>query len=275
MTIPFVNSLPKSGTNLVQKLIELLGYRYDRLGIAESLIRGRWFLARQLIRGACFDPNPIIVGLDAPMAVGSGWLDRRLGKVADRSYISGHANYTERLHYYLKKNDVRTIQVIRDPRDVLVSHAHFFAKKRDYFLHELFSELSFDDRVEATLRGGRFLNGKLHLESFSAVLSRVDPWVSQSFDDVLVIRFEDLVGVHGGGDRSSQIETIQRIGRFLGWDQPLHEEEMARLTNELFGGTHTFRKGKIGSWREELSASQQEVVGEQIGPFLAAWGYDA
>lgn len=268
--IPFANALPKSGTNLAQKLLELMGFQYDQLGIASSLILGSNYMARQLTRGALFDKNPIQIGFEAPVSISSRWLSTRLSKVAPNGYISGHANYSERLHQILLENKVKTIHILRDPRDVLVSSAHFFAKKKDYYLYPLFSKLAFEERIKGSLEGGLFPEIGLRLESFHSCLEKVAAW--QDKQDVLFIKFEDLIGEQGGGSKKNQLETIQNVANFIGFDAS-QEKTLHVIAEQLFGGTHTFRKGVIGSWKDELSQEMANKIESNLSDFLNLWDY--
>lgn len=268
--IPMANALPKSGTNLLQKLFELIGYKYDRLGIAESLILGNFYPIRQLIRGAKFDKNPIYIGFYAPMAINSNWLSWRLSRVRKYGYISGHANYSERLNFILKKYNIKVVHIVRDPRDVLVSHAHFFAKKKDYFLYPLFSNLSFEKRIIVTLKGGYFKEINLHLNSFRYALNNVLEW--NNSDICLIVKFEDLIGEKGGGSREKQYEAIKNILHFIGREDLFSNVE--KIANELYGGTHTFRKGKKETWKEELSNEIISEINDSIGDLISKLGYE-
>lgn len=268
--IPFANALPKSGTNLLQRLLELLGYRYANLGIASSLILGKYYPLRQILRGAHFDRNPITIGFEAPVAINSKWLNRKLENIEPGAYISGHANYTERFHQILLRNKVKTIVIIRDPRAVLVSGAHYFGNKKDYYLYPVFKNQPFETRIEHMLKGGYYKNLKFNLDSFPECLRKVDAWIGK--EEVLIVRFEDLVGEKGGGEQSAQIKSIQAVETFLELP-PRNKQELSFITQNLFGGTHTFRKGRIDSWRDELTPALLKKIDSSLGPFIEKWGY--
>jgi len=270
MIIPMANALPKSGTNLLQKLFELLGYKYDKLGIAESLILGKHYLLRQLIRGAKFEKNSLYIGFYAPVPVSARWLNWRLTRVKPGNYISGHCNYSERLDFILKKNNVKVIHIIRDPRDVLVSHAHFFAQKKDYFLYPILSNLSFEERIRITLKGGYFEKYKLYINSFRSALENLLLW--KKSDNCLIVKFEDLIGEKGGGTKEKQFKTIKDILLFIERIDLINNIENVAI--RLYGGTHTFRKGKKGVWKEELSESIITEINSLIGDVILNLGYE-
>jgi hypothetical protein len=50
---------------------------------------------------------------------------------------------------------------------------------------------------------------------------------------------------------------------------------MRTVEENIFGVSKTFRKGQIGSWREEFSAEHERAVREIAGPLLVELGYEA
>jgi len=262
----FVNSLPKAGTNLLAKLIELIGYKYDNLGIASTLLLGKYYFLRKIIRGTIFHKNPIIVGLDLPIGINPKWLNKKLERVEIGEYITGHTNYSDHLYYLLSKNDFKIILVIRDPRDVLVSYAYYVAKTKTHFIYDFYSKLKHEDRLMFTITGGKA--NDLYIESFGTMLRKLNGWFTKN--NVLIVKFENLIGPKGGGNREQQLTTIRIITDFLA----VRTVDYERIANNLFGGTHTFRKGKIGSWRKELMKTHIDKLKEELGDLLNAWGYE-
>lgn len=264
-----VNALPKSGTNLLQKLVELLGMEYDQLGIASSLILGDKYWAKQIVRGAKWDKNPVVIGFEATAAVNSRWLDKRLAKIKDGNYISGHANYSEKLHYYLLKNKIKTIHIVRDPRAVLLSNVKFFAEKKDYYLYPLYQNKSREELIKIALYGGYFPEINMYLNSFKNQQEKVREWEEK--EHVLVVRFENLIGEKGGGSKETQLDTIREIIEFIGGST--NHKKPEDIAEHLFGGTHTFRKGKIGTWKKELSETLIQEIEVELESYIKLWNY--
>ena len=262
----FINSLPKSGTNLVAKLAELLGYKYNKVGIAATLLLGKYFFIRQLIRGDIFDRNPIIIGLDLPVAVSEKWIKKKFNNLPNKEFISGHANYSDHLYYILQQEKIKTIQVIRDPRDVLLSYVHYVAKTPSHFIYEFYQAKSFDERLKFTLEGG--MANDLYMESFREMLKKVDGWFNK--DKVMIVKFEDIIGKNGGGSEKKQADAIGQIIEFLN----VKNDDIKSVSNQLFGGTHTFRKGQIGSWKDELTDEQIKLVRKHLDDIVVTWGYE-
>lgn len=262
----FANGIWKSGNNLLIKLFGLLGVPKAEFGVASSLIYGNNFLVRQIIRGSKFERNPYFVGLDASVSVSKIWLDYKVSSLKG-TCIGGHAAYSDQLLRMLKSKDIKPVQIIRDPRDVVCSFSHWIMTRPDYYAYPMFKPLSFEERIMALIDGVD--NHRCPLESFATVLDRAYGWLGQP-KNVLVVRFEDLVGIDGGGDNSRQLHSINEIIRWSGFED-IDVEEVA---SNLFGGTKTFRKGKIQSWEDEFNSKINNKFSEKIGDRLKLWGYD-
>lgn len=260
----FINSLPKSGTNLLSRAFDLARIPYARLGISSALVMGSWQLPRQLMRRSFFELDPLIIGLEVQMPLRRAWLDRRLSRVQSGSYVTGHANWNPGLCHLLERHQYRTVIVIRDPRDVLMSYVHYVASTPEHFLYAEYQGRPLWRRVETALEGGRI--GGLDVSPFEVMLSRVDGWFSRT--QATAIRFEDLVGNAGGGDSDAQDKTFRTLETLTG-----RHFDRSVMQNQLYGGSHTFRKGKVGSAVEELTRAQLDIVDNAIGSYRTKWGY--
>lgn len=115
----FANSIPKSGTHLLLRLLTLLGFEIADfgglrptlvsgegesgvgamlrpllgtrepgrfLGVGPHLVEGgRFPAARRLIRAR--GPEKVLVGVDSPKEIGAPWLEGRLGRVPDGALV--------------------------------------------------------------------------------------------------------------------------------------------------------------------------------------------
>lgn len=180
-------------------------------------------------------------------------------------YCGGHAPYSDCLHTLLKENGCRTIYVVRDPRDVIVSWAHYVPTVAWHYGLNGLHGLPLEERVKRILDGYR--SGRFIIESFSNVLARSSGWMNKA--DVLTIRFEDLVGAKGGGDDLKQLQTIEKVGSFVGRST----YEAVSIVEQLFGGTKVFRKGKIGSYKEELPEGVIEEINAKLAGYIIDMGY--
>lgn len=260
-----VNSLPKSGTNLLSRAFDLAGCPYGELGVSSALVMGTWQLPRQIARRSFFELDPVIVGLEVQMPVRRAWLNRRLARVPPGGYITGHANWSTGLENLLTANGYRIVLIIRDPRDVLLSYGHYVAANQNHFLHRTYCRLDLSARALLTLEGGR-ING-LDVAPFNTMLGRIDRWIDRP--GVEVIRFEDIVGPLGGGSTERQRVVFDTLSRLTG-----RHFDPERIGAKLYGRSPTFRKGKIGSAIEELEPKILARVNAVLRPTRQKWGYD-
>ena len=94
-----------------------------------------------------------------------------------------------------------------------------------------------------------------------------------------IIKFENLVGVKGGGSLERQQAEIYRIADFL--DLEITPSEMDFITENLHGlrpvdqrrRVQTFRKGRIGQWKEYFKPEHEQLFNEKFYPLLEKWGY--
>lgn len=89
---------------------------------------------------------------------------------------------------------------------------------------------------------------------------------------VITFRFEDLVGPEGGGCRVRQEEALKKLALILG--QAITTNEITEIALQLFGNTITFRKGKIGSWKQYFSDEHKSLFKEKMGEYLIKLGYE-
>jgi len=85
------------------------------------------------------------------------------------------------------------------------------------------------------------------------------------------LKFEDLVGPKGGGTMQAQSKSVQQVCEVLNADQ----NRVRNVTENLFGAkNHTFRKGKVSSWKREIPDSILPIVEEELTEVISMWDYD-
>lgn len=90
--------------------------------------------------------------------------------------------------------------------------------------------------------------------------------------DVVVARFEKLVGPQGGGKKSSQERQIIRIANAI--SVILTQDQLNNICNSIFGGTATFRDGQIGSWKKYFKKAHIKAFKKKFGHLQLALGYE-
>jgi hypothetical protein len=261
------NSVPKSGTHLLFRLLELLDIQRYRTWRLDP----EWTLERSLSRRLRMDPR----GAKEPLPIGRGvivsaaWARRVFRAMPEDQAILGHCAYSPQVSTAVIEGGLRTICIVRDPRDVAVSHAHFImriGKKRITRKPEHQALVALPDnraRILAMLRGP---SGK---PSIAESFREFKGW--HDHPDVCFVRFEDLVGARGGGDGALQRESIRRFLDFLGMSRTA--EQVETICSSLFGNTGTFRKGTIGQWRQEFGPEQRAAAKETLADVLETYGY--
>jgi hypothetical protein len=292
------NSIPKSGTHLLDRLLVLLGFglvdlggtgphlvksshRFplinqhlksilglrkpeDVMGIGPHLVGGGRSPGPQVVEGA---GEKVTVGVVSPQLISRRWLARRLSKVPDGCFVNAHCIYTPELADLVRKQGMRTVYILRDPRDVAVSQMHYIKQLENHFAHQGYMALPSDhERLLVSIRGGEL--GGRKLQSLDERYRQFLRWEREG--GTAVVKFEDLVGTKGGGSAEAQRLAVEGVARQLGV-----EERTMGVVEDLFGVGRTFRKGQIGGWREEFSAEHERALKEVVGSLLVELGYEA
>jgi sulfotransferase 6B1 len=297
------NSIPKSGTHLLDRLLTLLGFdlmdlggirpqlaqagknltstrrrlrtlvglrrHEDVMGIGSHMVDGgRFPPARRLLRTR--GPEKAMIGVDFPREIGRRWLERRLSRVDEGCFVTAHCVYSPELASLFAGGRMRVVCIFRDPRDVAVSQMHYIKQKKRHPIHHAFMALPSDkERLLVSIRGG--LLGMRELLSLDERYRLFLRW--QDDENAMMVKFEDLVGPRGGGSAGAQRLAVERVARHLGVE--LDEATMGVVEEDLFGLGRTFRKGQIGGWREEFSEEHAQSAREIAGPLLVELGYEA
>jgi sulfotransferase family protein len=231
-------SIPKAGTHLLERALCLHPSMYRKLmpTISEENL-DRW-----------------------------GGLERVASRLRPGQVVASHLPFRDEYPALLRRAGVAVVFALRDPRDIVVSQAHYVVSRADHRAHALFSSLP-DER--ARIRVAIVGAPEYRLSSIGERLEAFSGWL----DHALVVRFEDLVGPGGGGDAESQRATLASLYEHIG--VPTSSEEIESVRTRLFSDqSPTFRRGEIGGWRdvfdEEEHALFVDVVGDRLHPY-ARW----
>jgi hypothetical protein len=251
--------VPKSGTHLVLGIVRRLP------GLVGSGRHFNWTDYNPAGPEPCAGVVPD-VDLDAFL--------RDLRRVKSGQYAGGHLQWRPGCGELLTGEGFATVFVYRDPRDVLVSDLHYIMSNRLHFLHRQLTERYPDD--DARLMG--------LIEGFEAdrdlgrglvdVGQRLDGFAGWlGTDAALGVRFEDLVGVQGGGTQDAQREALTAICAHLQRD--LTAAQLDALASQLWStGSVTFNSGRLGRWREQFTADHEQAFAKLAGNQLRLYGYE-
>jgi sulfotransferase 6B1 len=251
----FANSFPKAGTHLLSTLLASLP-RMMFSGIHAAL--------------GDFTTDPERHG--SPDAVRWDALRRRLEGSRNGQFVTGHFPAVEGLPSLLTDLRYSSLLMLRDPRDVLVSGAHYAGDLPSHDLHRRFTEQypTLDERIMAEITGFAADEYGRGQASLGDRLESYLPWLDDP--SVLVVRFEDMVGDSGGGSRERQLATVSDVAGHVG--RRLSPQQLERTADRVWSPrSSTFRGGKTGGWREVLTDEHLETLQRTAGPQMARLGY--
>jgi hypothetical protein len=240
-----VVSLHKSGTHLVLRLVEELGYR-RRYFDDEMTRRVRSGPAEAFL--ATLEPNAAYFLHECP--------------------ISGMP--PQFLDHWRERNDPLFVYQYRDPRAVLLSQVNYLRRRhRSGEFSNLPYHLLFSDVVQAQPTEG---------DALSVAIDCMADYLCQSFlgsvwmlhhPKVLRLTYEGLVGPEGGGSRAAQLEAVERVLRHLGIDG-----DIEAIASRLYDPSQrTFHRGTAHGWKDVYTPEQIRRFERRYGHLLDVYGY--
>jgi len=251
----YVLTIPKSGSFLVQKLLVLLTKKtYVNPHV--------FFPAMDAFRFHDYYPDVYIPKEKA---------DSFFAKIKKINQFSlAHFNFAETAyHFSLRHPEYVKILQIRDLRDACVSCAFHMANS----IQEEIGPSTFDEKLLFVITMGDRPTWQQILNIYKNAHTALE-WINDK--NVVISRFENLVGVKGGSTLESQQKQIIEIANSL--NIAINQEKIDYITNNLFGlsqgiGTPTFREGKIGSWQKYFKEEHKIAFKKHFGKLQVAFGY--
>ena len=258
----FLNSLPKSGTNLLSEIIERLGYHYSGKSISSGSLYGRRALIKRIVRSS-FGYEGIDVGVDIETKVSKAFVHRSLNCANDRTYLSAHVPYNSTIHDLIEKYKYQTVYIMRDPFDVVVSWCKYVSAQPWHYSYNELRGLSLDDAVLKVLAGYKTRCG--YVVPFNIVIERSIGWMLNK--GTIVFSFEELRDACLREDFSNLKERIDKIPNLVSYDD--------KILSSSFGASHTFREGNIGRWENVLSKQTRLELFKNLQYCREKMGYTA
>ena len=250
----FLNGFPKSGLHLAVLIARSITH--------EAALHPAWV--------GCFTHNSWSTNWAPTAGVMAG-----LRNLRDDTWLKGHAGYLPTYEQYLYWHGVAMAFIYRDPRDVLVSQSYHVAATDDVrFFHpakDIYKAMDHESRLMACLCG---------VEEFAGLFERWElyaPWLGVPW--VFPMRYEDMM--------LRREETVRAFLKYT-WDRTTWGLEQAYQPSEIMdamvgavlknmdikieGGT--FRKGRVGDWREEFTPKVKEEFKRRAGDWLIRLGYE-
>ena len=199
-----------------------------------------------------------------------------LRNLRDGTYLKGHMGYLPVYEQYLYWHGVAMAFIYRDPRDVLISQSyHVTSTDQEKFFHpnkEIYAAMNHEQRLMACLCG---------VEEFSGLFDRWElyaPWLSVPW--VFKLRFEDMI--------ERREETARAFVQYVwdrtvwGLDEPYQPDDVYKdamvqgicRNMEIKPEGGTYRKGRVGDWREEFTPKVKAEFKERAGDWLIRLGYE-
>lgn len=239
-----VNSVPKSGTHLLQQVVSVLPGSKD------------W--------GNFWASQPSFT-----LKERSGEdMAKRIMEVAPGELVCGHLFYSDAVCEALEERNVISLFVYRDPRDVAVSEAYYLANMNKWHrMHREYKRAPEKDRLLLSICGS-----KQRPDLQPDIRERYEKYVRWiNHPSVYAVSFEDLVS----GDKPRIVRDIishidSRTSMELNVDA-LTEQALEAIQPKR---SHTFRKGESGGWRRDFDDRAKSIFKEVTGDLLVSLGYE-
>ena len=236
------NSFPKSGTHLVFQIVDALPNATNYGAFLASMTSSFRFRERSPENASRF-----------------------IRGIVPGEIVRGHLFFHPQNAADLAEKNVVHYFAYRDPRDVVLSEAHYLREmNRWHRLAPYFRKLpSIDDAIMLSITGFDPPVPGLEYPNIAARFARYEDWLKR--DDCLAIRFEDLAS-------ENRPAVIRRMAEF--YAQHCHGPvDIDACAAAMAAGiaphkSHTFRSGKKAGWRSEFNAQHREVF-RQAGRRLA------
>lgn len=239
------NSVPKSGTHLLLQV----------LGSLPGMRPWGLFLASQ--------PSFRFENI-APERMG-----RKVRAMADRELAGAHLYWSEAVERALVARGVVHFLIYRDPRDVVVSEAHYLAEmNRWHRLHGRFRSMpDLQSRIRLSITGLDPSSGTDYPD-ISERYGRFLDWIRS--EGVCAVRYEDL----SGDACRSVVSDI--VAHWAARDADTRSQEM--LVDRAMEAirpeeSHTFRSGGSGKWRDIMNDETRECFVRHAESLVVELGY--
>jgi hypothetical protein len=246
----FANSFPKSGTHLLTQVLQ----GFPRIGLAA-------------VSGL-----PAVVTYQGetgrPRSEAEILADLRRLLPGDIAY--GHVHALPAAVELLCQPGYAAYFILRDPRDVVVSHVFYVTEIEPNHIHHRYyaEELhSFEQRLSASITG--LPDPAIPFPDVRARFAPYLGWLERP--ETLTLRFEDFLA-----DRPATLGRV--LDHAVGRGFSLRIEREAALAVLAAGinpqRSPTFRSGKAGGWRGKFSPENKRLFKEVAGDLLVCLGYE-
>ena len=246
----FANSFPKSGTHLLTQVLQ----GFPQIGPAVN---------SGLPPIVLFDP------LDGRQRSQAEVLhDLKLLRSGDIAY--GHLHADPAVVEHLCQQGYISYLILRDPRDVVVSHVYYITEMEPSHIHHHYyvEQLrDFDERLRTSITGIPDPD-----VPFPDIQQRFAPFLGwQEHSEVLTLRYEDFLA-----NRDLTLGRVFDHAVQRGFQAAVRRDEALRILAGCIDPLRspTFRSGKAGGWREQFSPENIGLFKDIAGDLLIRLGYE-
>jgi sulfotransferase 6B1 len=257
----FANSFPKSGTHLLTQVME----GFTRLGPAVN------------------SGLPAVVTFDGVTGRqrSESEILHDLQRLLPGDIAYGHLHAFPGAAACLCRDGLASYFILRDPRDVAVSHVHYITEMNSnhVFFHYYQDVLhSFDERLCASIQGitSRELSLASGRHSEEASLpnlrERFQPYTGWlAHPEMLVLHYEDFITARQAAIKQVLDHAVQR-----GFTLAVERQSALQILDQSIDPQHspTFRSGKIGGWRAAFTEQHKRLFTDICGDLLIQLGYE-
>ncbi len=246
----FATSFPKSGTHLLTQVLQ----GFPRVGPA-------------VVSGL---PAVVTYAGDSGRTRAEGEILADLRRLRPGDIAYGHVHATPATIDILCQPGWAGYFMLRDPRDVVVSHVHYVTEMEPGHIHHRYytEELkSFDERLLVSILG----RPESGIE-FPDIALRFQPYLGwMGRREILALRFEEFIQDQAAGIHQALQHAVER-----GFPLAISPEQaIANVLQGLDPGrSPTFRRGKSGGWREVFTVQHIEAFKQVAGDLLVRLGYE-
>jgi hypothetical protein len=191
--------------------------------------------------------------------------------------VHGHDQFGERIAQLLSRGGIKTVLMVRDPRDQLISRVYHIRRDEKHAWHNEFKNLSIEQGINLCIEGRDGLPGTRTL------IGLTQSWLVDASDKA-AIRYERLLA-----DPLTQFQMVLdylEIDLSAGFiDSIIRRNQFERLAGgrkfwrdgrkqgQADPSSH-YRKGIAGDWRNYLNESQVKKFKQVAGDQLIELGYE-
>ncbi|MBN2146006.1 MAG: hypothetical protein JW726_01415 [Anaerolineales bacterium] len=247
--ILFGNSVPKSGTHLLAQVLSA----FPRIGLAVDRGMGP-ILTYERQTGRLRSAQEILLDL------------QRL-RAGDLCF--GHVIASPEIMAGWTQKDVAHFFILRDPRDVVISHAFYIGDKATQNIHhEYYKSLtSLEEKIRVSILGRPDWKGDFPDigTRFRAYLGWLD------CRSVLVLRFEDFIA-----ERATALGKLLDYAEGRGFCLHLGRAQAIECLSDAIDPqrSFTFRRGQSGEWRKHFTEEHKQLFKQCAADVLIRLGYE-